>query len=129
MFSVHGISQLRILECVAISFFRGSSQPRDQTQVSYIAGRFFTTVPRETHQIHQSAEFGIEGEGEEALSFICSVPVSKRRLYVLFRELEIYTEKAMATHSIFLPGKSHGWRSLVGCSLWGHTELDATEAT
>ena len=30
------------LEWVAISFFRGSSQPRDQTQVSHIAGRFFT---------------------------------------------------------------------------------------
>ena len=30
--SVHGIFQERILEWVAISFFRGSSQPRDQTQ-------------------------------------------------------------------------------------------------
>ena len=29
-------------------------------------------------------------------------------------------EKAMVTHSRLLPGKSHGWRSLVGCSLWGH---------
>jgi len=26
-----------------------------------------------------------------------------------------------------LPGKSHGWRSLVGCSPWGHEELDMTE--
>ena len=40
--SVHGISQARILEWVAISFSRGSSQPRDQTQVYLIAGRFFT---------------------------------------------------------------------------------------
>jgi len=40
--SVHGILQARILECIAIPFFRGSSQPRDQTQVSCIAGRFFT---------------------------------------------------------------------------------------
>ena len=30
------------LEWVAISFFKGSSQPRDRTQVSHIAGRFFT---------------------------------------------------------------------------------------
>ena len=30
---------------------------------------------------------------------------------------------------IFLPGKSHGQRSLVGCSPWGHKELDTTEAT
>ena len=28
---------------------------------------------------------------------------------------------------VFLPGKSHGWRSLVGCSPWGHQESDTTE--
>ena len=38
--SAHGILQARILEWVAISFSRGSSQPRNQTQVSFIAGRF-----------------------------------------------------------------------------------------
>ena len=41
--SVHGISQARLLEWVAISFSRGSSQPRDWTQVSLIAGGFFTS--------------------------------------------------------------------------------------
>ena len=40
--SVHGILQARILEWVAILFFRGSSRPKDQTWVSCIAGRFFT---------------------------------------------------------------------------------------
>ena len=40
--SVCGISQARILEVVAISFSRASSQPRDRTQVSCIAGRRFT---------------------------------------------------------------------------------------
>ena len=39
--SVHGIVQARILELVAISFSRGYSQPRDQTQVSCIVGRHF----------------------------------------------------------------------------------------
>ena len=39
--SVHGILQARILEEVAVSFSRGSSQPRDQTWVSCVAGRFF----------------------------------------------------------------------------------------
>ena len=39
--SVHRILQARILEWVAISFSRGSSRPRDQTQVSHIAGRCF----------------------------------------------------------------------------------------
>ena len=41
-FSIHGIFQARILEWVAISFSRGSSQPRDQTQVSCIVGRRLT---------------------------------------------------------------------------------------
>ena len=40
--SVHGILQARILEWVAISFSRESSLPRNQTQVSCTAGRFFT---------------------------------------------------------------------------------------
>ena len=44
--SVHGILQARILEWVAIPLSRGSSSPRDQTQVSCVScieGRFFTT--------------------------------------------------------------------------------------
>ena len=40
--SDHGILQARILEWVAISFSRGSSQPRDRTWVSCVAGRFLT---------------------------------------------------------------------------------------
>ena len=43
--SIHGILQARIVEWVAISFSRGSSQPRDQTCISCITGRFFTTEP------------------------------------------------------------------------------------
>ena len=44
--SIHGILQARILEWVAMPLSRGSSQPRDQTLISYVsslAGRFFTT--------------------------------------------------------------------------------------
>ena len=40
--SVHGIFQSIVLEWIAISFSRGSSQPRNQTQISHTAGRFFT---------------------------------------------------------------------------------------
>ena len=40
--AIHGIIQARILMWVAIPFSRGSSQPRNQTRVSCIAGRFFT---------------------------------------------------------------------------------------
>ena len=46
-YTVHGILQARILEWVAFPFSRLSSQPRDQTQVSRIAGGFFTSwAPR-----------------------------------------------------------------------------------
>ena len=41
-YTVHGILQAGILQWVVFSFSRGSSQPKDQTQVSCIAGRFFT---------------------------------------------------------------------------------------
>ena len=42
-YTLHGVLQARILEWVAIPFSRGSSQPRDRTQVSHIAGGFFTS--------------------------------------------------------------------------------------
>jgi len=50
VYAVHGILQARILEWVAIPSSRGSSRPKDQTQVSIIAGRFFTSwATREAH--------------------------------------------------------------------------------
>ena len=52
--SVHGISQARVLEWVAIPFSRISSWPRDRTQVSHIADRFFTIwVTREAPYMHK----------------------------------------------------------------------------
>ena len=48
-YTVHGILQATILEWVAVPFSKGSSQPRDHTQVSHIAGGFFTSwATRET---------------------------------------------------------------------------------
>ena len=52
-YRVHGILQARILEWAAVPFSRGSSQPRDQTQIAHIAGRFFTS--------------GATGEGHNAV--------------------------------------------------------------
>ena len=50
-YTVHGILQARILEWVAFLFSRGSSQPRDRTQVSYMAGGFFIIwVIRDTQE-------------------------------------------------------------------------------
>ena len=51
--SIHGILQARILEWVALSFSRGSSQPRGRTQVFCIASRCFNLwATREAHLIH-----------------------------------------------------------------------------
>ena len=52
--SVHGISQTRILEWVAMPSSRGSSQPRDQTHISCgscVAGGFFTPEPPERKKV------------------------------------------------------------------------------
>ena len=38
-------------------------------------------------------------------------------------------EKEWQPTPVFLPGESHGWNSLVGCTTWGRTESDTTEAT
>ena len=45
-YTVHGILQARILEGITFPFSRGSSQPRDRTQVSHITGGFFTSWAR-----------------------------------------------------------------------------------
>ena len=56
--SVHGILQARRLEWVAIPFSRGSSPPRGRTQVSCIAGRFFTVwAPREAPICTQDGQY------------------------------------------------------------------------
>ena len=47
--------------------------------------------------------------------------------YKIKTPIYVVSEKAMAPHSSTLPGKSHGRRSLVGCSPWGRDESDTTE--
>ena len=65
--SVHGILQTRILEWVAIPFLRGSSQPRDQSQVSRIAGRFFT------RWVTREAEMGTLGNLRKPKDFLAVI--------------------------------------------------------
>ena len=80
--SIHGIHQARILEWVAISFSRGSSQPRDWTQVSHIAGRCFNlwatreALTRETHKypLNWSSSQPKEGKDRIPTSHVISNP-------------------------------------------------------
>ena len=41
----------------------------------------------------------------------------------------MYWRRKWQPTPVFLPGESQGWGSLVGCRLWGRTELDTTDAT
>ena len=70
-FSIHGILQARILEWVAISFSRGSSRPRDQTSVSYIAGRFFTVWATRKCQGFASVTASCEREQNSVYYYGC----------------------------------------------------------
>ena len=70
----------------------------------------------------------IPGTGEPGgLPDVYGVAQSRTRLKRLRSSIHSQAEEAVATHSVLLPGKSHGWRSLVGCSPWGRKELDMTE--
>ena len=74
--SVHGILQARLLEWVAISFARGSSQPRDQTLVSWIAGRFFTIwATRKAPQVVQWLRIHLPMQGTQVQSLVWKDPM------------------------------------------------------
>ena len=104
--SVHGIFQARILGWGAISFSRGSSQPRDWTWVSLTVDRHFTIwAIREVIKNH------LPMQGTWVRSLGWEVP---------------WRRKWKSTPGL-LPGKSHGQRSLVGYSPWGRKESDTTE--
>ena len=65
--TVHAILQARILEWVAFPFSRGSSQPRDGTQISHIAGGFFPSWATREAQTHSV---------EEKRSWAASLPLN-----------------------------------------------------
>ena len=76
LFGTHGLYspwpiQARILEWVAFPFSRGSSQPRDRTQVSHIAGRFFTSwATREAQKdTDQQPNVAVQWRGPQQKSF------------------------------------------------------------
>ena len=52
---------------------------------------------------------------------------SSHLLFFIFLHSPYHGRRQWHPTAVLVPGKSHGWRSLVGCSPWGHEELDTTE--
>ena len=108
---------------------RGSSQPKDRTQVSLIAGRFFTVwATRETKEYWSGQPVPSAGEppdpgiqpGPPALQVDSSPASNQGSPYICVCQARIPTP-------VFLTGEFHGQRSLMGYSPWGHKESDMTE--
>ena len=113
--SVPEISQARIQEWVAISISRGSSRPRDQTQVSCLAGGFFTTKPLRKPKIASLMAQRIN-----------HLP-AMQETQVQSLGWENSLRKKWPPTPLFLPGESHGQRNLVDYSPRGCKESDITE--
>ena len=104
--SIHGILQGRILEWVAIPSSRGSSPPRDWIPVSCI-GRWI---------LYHLSHWEVQYTGLQLLSKNSHLPLK----LCCFRSLRAFRwRRQWHPTPVLLPGKSHGQRSLVGCSPWG----------
>ena len=138
-----------------ISFSRGSSWPRNRTQVSCIAGRSFINwatlreinIYTYTHtHIHVCIHTHtyVKAMATHSSTLVWKIPwmeePSKLQSMGSLRvghdwatSLSLFTfmhwRRKWQLTPVFLPGVSQGQRSLVGCHLWGHTELDTTEVT
>ena len=97
--SVHGDCPGKTAGALAVSFSRGSSQPRDHTHVSHIAcmGRW--------------------------ILYYCLTSEAPH----IFNNCVWLWRRQWHPTPVPLPGNSHGWRSLVGCSPWGRKESGMTE--
>ena len=106
-FSVHGISQIRIMEWVAISFSRGSSQLRiEPISPAWQAD----TLPLGSVVKNPPANAGVIG-------VTGSIP----------KVGKIPWRRKWQPTPVFLTGKSYGQRSLAGDCPWGHKKSDMTE--
>ena len=111
--SVHGILQAIILEWVAILFSSGSSQLRDQTQVSCTAGRFFTIGATRESQIVKSPR---QRENLESSKIKWLITYRKHCVqFIAHFSVETGSQKAVGWHIylffFFLPYQ-------VACGIW-----------
>ena len=115
--STHGTFQARILEWMAIPSSRGSSQSRDQTRVSHIAGRHFTSgATRESHKVYRSdlsKVYPLYYVGAALVAQLVKNLCAMQETWVQFLGWEGPLEKGMATHSSIL-----AWRIPMDRGAW-----------
>ena len=129
----HGIRQARILEWGAISFSRGSSRPRDWTQVSHIAGRYFTPcTTRETIIKNRVGNlFSIWGipialspmQLSLHLRYLLHLPHSEELddISVTFRTLEnLYSHRGLICMYTYTYKHAHTWIYIHPCKYFTH---------
>ena len=105
-FSAHGILHSRILKWVAVPFSRGSSQPRDQTHVSCIAGGFFTTEPpgkSHKRRIPLAVVLPRPGRGAGTL-----IPSAQRLVWAAKQPLGSVVSDSLQPHELYNPWNSPG---------------------
>ena len=122
--SLHGILQARVLEWVAISFSRGSSWPRDQTQVSRIPGRHFNLWATRYQQTHST--WSPDHGGWQRIEVLQALRTKASDLSVLTRALGFHlsdepTLDAACSHL------SH--RQLSQYFFWDHPSTPFLQAT
>ena len=114
--SVHGILQARILEQVAIFYFRGSSQPGDWTHVfcvSWIGRQILYHYI--TWRAQKSGEWLFLRRASLVAQMVKNLPAMQET-----RVGKTPWRREWQPTAVFLPGESHAQRSLEGYSPWGH---------
>ena len=140
--SVHGISQARLMRWVSISSSRESSRSKDWTNISCVHCR-----PTLYWWATGEAPIDIDWMTDDLAIVICGTqcdPTFVNNSTDGVRILDLCSEKKVTKEGLTPPAvilrrrqwhptpvllleKSHGWRSLVGCSPWGHWGSDMTE--
>ena len=126
--SIHGIFQARVLEWGAITFSgrKDFPVPHHLPEFAQTHVRFYYLMAPHSSTLAWKTPWT---EEPGRLQSMGSLRVGHDSVTSLSLFTFMHGRRKWQPTSVFLPGESQGWRSLVGCRLWGLTESDTTEAT